>query len=157
MCSVAGDKTELGERGVNVSGGQKQRISIARAVYSGADIVLLDDPLSALDAKVRTQTHQGVDPPPIWPEGRCNLAVRRVFLSSYPQHHQGASPDTWRCCLLSTSSVCVILCTDIPHGDCDSSSTPTLTVHKQHLNGRQSDPQSPASFACQEVTAVCCL
>ena len=37
---------------MNVSGGQKQRISIARAVYSGADIVLLDDPLSALDAKV---------------------------------------------------------------------------------------------------------
>lgn len=49
---AAGDQTELGERGVNVSGGQKQRISIARAVYSGADIVLLDDPLSALDAKV---------------------------------------------------------------------------------------------------------
>lgn len=44
--------TELGERGVNVSGGQKQRISVARAVYSGADIVMLDDPLSALDAKV---------------------------------------------------------------------------------------------------------
>lgn len=41
-----------GERGVNVSGGQKQRIAIARAVYSGADIFLFDDPLSALDAKV---------------------------------------------------------------------------------------------------------
>ncbi|KAK9802963.1 hypothetical protein WJX72_012534 [[Myrmecia] bisecta] len=48
----AGDLTELGERGVNVSGGQKQRISIARAVYSQADVFLLDDPLSALDAKV---------------------------------------------------------------------------------------------------------
>eukprot|EP00803_Ostreobium_quekettii_P010076 evm.model.scf_1807.1 EVM.evm.TU.scf_1807.1 scf_1807:280-13061(-) len=47
-----GDLTELGERGVNVSGGQKQRIAIARAVYSGADTYLMDDPLSALDAKV---------------------------------------------------------------------------------------------------------
>jgi ABC-type multidrug transport system fused ATPase/permease subunit len=41
-----------GERGVNVSGGQKQRISIARALYADADVVLLDDPLSALDARV---------------------------------------------------------------------------------------------------------
>ncbi len=54
--TAAGDRTELGERGVNVSGGQKQRISVARAVYSGADIVLLDDPLSALDAKVQTSS-----------------------------------------------------------------------------------------------------
>ena len=52
---AGGDQTELGERGVNVSGGQKQRISIARAVYSDSDIVLLDDPLSALDAKVSRQ------------------------------------------------------------------------------------------------------
>ena len=50
---AAGDRTELGERGVNVSGGQKQRISIARAVYSDADVILFDDPLSALDAKAR--------------------------------------------------------------------------------------------------------
>lgn len=48
----AGDKTEIGERGVNISGGQKQRISIARAVYSEADIFLIDDALSALDAYV---------------------------------------------------------------------------------------------------------
>lgn len=50
--SAGGDQTELGDRGVNVSGGQKQRISIARALYSKADTFLLDDPLSALDAKV---------------------------------------------------------------------------------------------------------
>ena len=49
---AAGDKTEMGERGINLSGGQKQRISIARAVYANADVYLFDDPLSALDAKV---------------------------------------------------------------------------------------------------------
>ena len=48
----AGDATEIGEKGINLSGGQKQRLSIARAVYADADIVLLDDPLSALDAHV---------------------------------------------------------------------------------------------------------
>lgn len=53
MCVAAGDKTEMGERGINLSGGQKQRISIARAVYADADVYLFDDPLSALDAKVQ--------------------------------------------------------------------------------------------------------
>ncbi|CAG8541755.1 6472_t:CDS:10 [Ambispora leptoticha] len=47
-----GDQTEIGERGVNLSLGQRQRVSLARAVYSDADIVLLDDPLSAMDPVV---------------------------------------------------------------------------------------------------------
>eukprot|EP00911_Craspedida_sp_UC1_P000184 UC1_evm1s144 len=47
-----GEFTELGERGVNLSGGQKARISLARAVYSRGQVVLLDDPLSAVDARV---------------------------------------------------------------------------------------------------------
>ncbi|KAL2912810.1 Transporter of the ATP-binding cassette (ABC) [Polyrhizophydium stewartii] len=46
----AGDMTEIGEKGINMSGGQKQRISLARACYSAAQFVILDDPLSAVDA-----------------------------------------------------------------------------------------------------------
>ncbi|KAI9004026.1 ABC transporter type 1, transmembrane domain-containing protein, partial [Gaertneriomyces semiglobifer] len=45
-----GDMTEIGEKGVNVSGGQKARISLARAAYSHAEYVLMDDVLSAVDA-----------------------------------------------------------------------------------------------------------
>uniref|UniRef100_A0A0P6IW43 Putative abc transporter c family member n=1 Tax=Aedes aegypti TaxID=7159 RepID=A0A0P6IW43_AEDAE len=47
-----GDKTIIGERGAALSGGQKARISLARAVYRRADIFLMDDPLSAVDAHV---------------------------------------------------------------------------------------------------------
>lgn len=46
---VDGDETEIGEKGVTLSGGQRARISLARAVYSRADIILFDDPLSAVE------------------------------------------------------------------------------------------------------------
>ncbi|KAL5340177.1 P-loop containing nucleoside triphosphate hydrolase protein [Aspergillus crustosus] len=47
-----GDATEIGERGITISGGQKQRLNIARAIYFNSEMVLLDDPLSAVDAHV---------------------------------------------------------------------------------------------------------
>ncbi|KIP09393.1 hypothetical protein PHLGIDRAFT_534837 [Phlebiopsis gigantea 11061_1 CR5-6] len=47
-----GEDTEIGEKGINLSGGQKARVSLARAAYSGAPIVLMDDSLSAVDAYV---------------------------------------------------------------------------------------------------------
>jgi len=49
----AGDDTEIGEKGINLSGGQKARVSLARAVYQDKDLILMDDPISALDANVK--------------------------------------------------------------------------------------------------------
>ena len=47
-----GDATEIGERGLNLSGGQKARVALARAVYARPQLLLADDPLSAVDVHV---------------------------------------------------------------------------------------------------------
>jgi ABC-type multidrug transport system fused ATPase/permease subunit len=72
----AGDATEIGEKGINLSGGQKQRISLARAVYSKADIAILDDPLSAVDAHVGKHIFDSV----IGPKG---ILRKKVFFLNF--------------------------------------------------------------------------
>ncbi|XP_059049067.1 ATP-binding cassette sub-family C member 4-like [Achroia grisella] len=54
-----GDQTLVGERGVSLSGGQRARITLARSIYREADIYLLDDPLSAVDANVGRLLFEG--------------------------------------------------------------------------------------------------
>ncbi|KAJ7063750.1 ABC protein [Mycena amicta] len=54
------DLTEIGEKGINLSGGQRQRINIARALYFDTDIIIFDDPLSAVDANVGKALFQDV-------------------------------------------------------------------------------------------------
>lgn len=49
-----GDATEVGEKGITLSGGQRARVALARAVYSRARNVLMDDVLSAVDGKDRS-------------------------------------------------------------------------------------------------------
>ncbi|KAF9932398.1 hypothetical protein FBU30_008250 [Linnemannia zychae] len=77
----AGDQTEIGERGINLSGGQKQRISLARAAYQDADVYLLDDPLSAVDAHVDQHLWQHL----IGPKGLLKNKTR--VLVTHGIHH----------------------------------------------------------------------
>uniref|UniRef100_A0A4W5LCQ0 ATP-binding cassette, sub-family C (CFTR/MRP), member 3 n=1 Tax=Hucho hucho TaxID=62062 RepID=A0A4W5LCQ0_9TELE len=67
-----GDLTEIGEKGINLSGGQRQRVSLARALYHEADVYLLDDPLSAVDAHVAKHIFDHV----IGPEGALQGKTR---------------------------------------------------------------------------------
>ncbi|CAM4222193.1 ABC transporter ATP-binding protein [Vibrio neonatus] len=55
-----GFATPLREGGSNLSGGQKQRLTLARALLSGADVLLLDDPYSALDMKTEVQVRKNL-------------------------------------------------------------------------------------------------
>ncbi|XP_073071630.1 multidrug resistance-associated protein 1 isoform X5 [Manis javanica] len=68
----SGDRTEIGEKGMNLSGGQKQRVSLARAVYCDSDVYLLDDPLSAVDAHVGKHIFENV----IGPRGLLKSKTR---------------------------------------------------------------------------------
>ena len=74
----SGDQTEIGEKGINLSGGQKQRISMARSLYSNADIYLLDDPLSAVDAHVGKSIFDSV----IGPKGMLKNKTRLFVTNS---------------------------------------------------------------------------
>jgi ATP-binding cassette, subfamily C (CFTR/MRP), member 1 len=73
----SGDRTEIGEKGINLSGGQKARISLARALYSKADIYLLDDPLSSVDAHVGKSIFDSA----IGPKGMLNDKTR-IFVTN---------------------------------------------------------------------------
>lgn len=77
----AGDQTEIGERGINLSGGQKQRVSLARAAYQDADIYILDDPLSAVDAHVDQHLWKNL----LGPEGLLKDKTR--LLVTHGIHH----------------------------------------------------------------------
>ena len=72
------DLSEVGEKGTNLSGGQKARLGLARAVYADADIYLLDDPLSAVDAKVAKSLYQ---------DALCGILKGKTIILSTHQVH----------------------------------------------------------------------
>ena len=75
-----GDRTEVGERGISLSGGQKARLTLARAVYARADVYLLDDVLSAVDAHVGRDIINNV----LGPHGLLHGKTRVLATNSIP-------------------------------------------------------------------------
>ena len=83
---VEGDSTEIGEKGITISGGQRARIALARAYYSHADVIALDDPLSAMDAHIGAKVFAA-----------CILALRaqgKAILMTTNQVQLCSSADT---------------------------------------------------------------
>ncbi|KDE07748.1 hypothetical protein MVLG_02020 [Microbotryum lychnidis-dioicae p1A1 Lamole] len=75
-----GDETEVGEKGISLSGGQKARVALARAVYARADVYLLDDPLSAVDAHVAKHLFDKV----LGPSGLLSQKARLLCTNAIP-------------------------------------------------------------------------
>jgi ABC-type multidrug transport system fused ATPase/permease subunit len=85
-----GDQTVVGDRGIQCSGGQRARIGLARAIYRDADVLVADDPLSAVDAKVGRQIfHEAL-------MGLCANRGKCVVLAT----HQHQYVHEQRCVLL---------------------------------------------------------
>merc|ERR1740139_869232 len=72
---LPGGDAVVGDRGVQLSGGQRSRISLARALYSDPDVLLLDDPLSAVDSKVGGHMYRSAVVGLGVKKGRCVVLV----------------------------------------------------------------------------------
>lgn len=110
-----GDQTLLGDRGVQCSGGQRARIGFARALYKDTDVLVLDDILSAVDAKVGRQLYQ---------EAIQGLAVSRgkcVVLATHQHQYLNDCP----CILVMNGQVKCIG----SYEDCVQASGGKLTAH----------------------------
>ncbi|KAL7574299.1 hypothetical protein ACA910_012543 [Epithemia clementina (nom. ined.)] len=89
------DQTLVGDRGVQLSGGQRARVGLARALYKNADILIVDDPLSAVDARVGRHIFQQAILRLSVPQGKC------VVLATHQHQYINAS----RCILVLSGRI----------------------------------------------------
>lgn len=78
-----GDRTNVGSDGITLSGGQKQRVSLARALYSRTDLLILDDVFSGLDADTEDQVFRQV----FGPDGLLKRRATTVVLCTHSVKH----------------------------------------------------------------------
>jgi ABC-type multidrug transport system fused ATPase/permease subunit len=82
-----GDDTLVGEKGITLSGGQKQRISLARAVYSNSQHLLLDDCLSAVDSHTAQWIFKNCMKGPLMKDRTCILVSHHIQLCVPPSDY----------------------------------------------------------------------
>jgi ATP-binding cassette subfamily C (CFTR/MRP) protein 4 len=114
------DQTILGDRGVQCSGGQKARIALARAIYRDADILVVDDPLSAVDAKVGRQLYE---------QALQRLGVQRgkcVIVATH-QHQYLRNDENARCVLVENGGKVTCIGS---YEECIETSKGTLIAHQ---------------------------
>ncbi|CAB9509666.1 Multiple drug resistance-associated protein-like transporter 1 [Seminavis robusta] len=137
-----GDETVVGDRGVQISGGQRARIGLARALYKDADILVADDPLSAVDSKVGRQLFQ---------EAIMNLSVNRgkcTVLATHQHQHIGDH----RCVLIVAGRVAHIG----SYEECVAASGGKLSAHAKddsavdNLDGGDDKSTMPPGVAKEE-------
>ena len=121
------DETIVGDRGVQCSGGQRARIGLARALYRDSDVLLLDDPLSAVDSRVgRLIFHSAI----------CDIALRRGKCVVLVTHqHQFVGDHT--CILMNHGR---ISCMGSYH-DCLEASNGKLVSAHQAVHGANFDKE----------------
>jgi ABC-type multidrug transport system fused ATPase/permease subunit len=126
----AGDLTFIGEKGISLSGGQKQRISLARAIYSSAEHILLDDCLSAVDSHTAKWIFDRCICGPFMQDRTCILATHNVALCIAKADIVVVLQDGEVMALGSSSSVIAsgILGQDFKPTHSNSSSKPTSIV-----------------------------
>ncbi|CAJ1947895.1 unnamed protein product [Cylindrotheca closterium] len=91
-----GDTTIVGDRGIQISGGQRARIGLARAFYRDAQVLLLDDPLSAIDSTLSRLIYQNAIQELGTKQGKC------IIMATHEKQHVGPNDD---CIMLDGGSV----------------------------------------------------
>lgn len=131
-----GDQTEIGEKGVNLSGGQKARVSLARAVYSRASYVLLDDIMSAVDAHTAAHLFDKCLRGPL-------LAKRTVILVSH--HVQLCAPAAKLVIALDNGMTSFV-------GGAEEYMSSTLYAKEQALDDIDDKPEPPAKLTNKNLS-----
>lgn len=136
-----GDLTSIGENGIGLSGGQKARVALARAVYSQAQVLLLDDPLSALDQQTAEWIATKCLAGPLMEDRTVVLATHRIdicrhFASQLVEISHGAATVHQTGEDISNSSSAAVTVADIeeePDSKIDeSTAVPDKFIEEEH-------------------------
>jgi ABC-type multidrug transport system fused ATPase/permease subunit len=154
---IHGDQTEIGENGINLSGGQKQRVGLARAAYSYSDVVLMDDPLSAVDAHVAEHIFDKLIGPNGLLHGRTRIFVThnlsflhkvdRIFLFDKGKLIQSGTIE-------SLTKEKNILCMDLLKFIGQAQEKVFKEENKEEIEKEVSNMTDKQNIICKEIAAV---